>query len=139
MNPLSDQELRELADALAKTAKNQPIDVMKFATAKTPQPLDNKYVRIVNVNNDYYKIQFTLSPLGSRSFWHLSIKDQRHQPASQDAVRRIVFAFFGDGPVMEVPSVLHPGVVRQFTQFIEVGDEQELLPARSTRKHGGIN
>ena len=84
-----------------------------------------RHQRIIEVDNVYVKMTFTLSRVSEGlSFWHLSIKDNRHVALSQETIDKITSVFLGDNK-LKIPSAMHPGVVHQFLQKIDDSNTME--------------
>lgn len=118
-------DFMKVVEGLIEKAKKEPMDAAAMLQRREGVP--ERFQAVIELDSLPVKISFTLTKLGLRRLWQLSMKDERHTPLPEATVKKIVTAFFPKNDAIEVPSVLYPGIVLQFIKFIESSDEPELL------------
>lgn len=112
--------IEKIASELRLFANNHPIDIFQSFSDKGKLPDIRPYQREVPFQGLSIRITFTLSPLGLRKLYVLSMMDigSPNRVLPENVVREIKSKFF-TGESIELPdSPLHgPKVVRKFGQI----------------------
>ena len=105
-------ELQPIVDEMRQKALDCVLDPI------AGQPPNQDCIRDITFRSYKIRLTFTLDNLQTRKIWHLSIGPTAAYQVPNGIVNTILEAFM-PGQRVEIPSVLHPGYVRQFIQPYE--------------------
>jgi len=110
--------LQPIVDEMRQAAKNHVFDIASIANDPlTPSRL-TACLRDITYHSYKIRITLTLDNLGEKKVWHFSVGPTAAFQIPNGIVNTLLEVFM-PGDRLEIPSVLHPGYVRQFIQPYE--------------------
>lgn len=111
-------ELQTIVEEMRVQAREHIFDIVAVADGGE-YPDCKPLTRDIDYRSYKIRLTLTVDDIGKRKIWHLSVG-----PLIPNGIVNTIVEAFMPGKRMEMPSVLHPGYVRQFIQPFE---EEEAL------------
>jgi hypothetical protein len=101
-------ELDSVVEEMTKEALLRPLDVTKPLLSTGPTKVEQ-----IDVDGFFVKLMFSYDVFPDKAFWHLSISTNGNM-VPNSVLTKIKKAFFKDADVIEMPSILFGGKVKQY-------------------------